>query len=161
MNTTIGIIAFAIFIWAATYRLPKKQLRRKDFHSAKDCWTKGWDFEIKMMSVYVLILISGLTLAAMMMGGFDVFIKECSPRNDLDKMTGFFLISFLILWPSVLILMRRTICHHFEKEWDEHLERRKKYGIKLIGEDYAGQYRTPRDNPELNPSLKRRKKCIL
>lgn len=155
MNSMIGIVAFAVFIWAATYKMPKKQLRKKEFNSAKDCWVKGWGFETKLMFLYVLIFVSGLTLAAMMMGGFGTFIKECTPRNDLDKATGFFLIGILILWPTVLIVGRRTICHHFEKEWDEHLERRKKYGIKLIGEDYAGQYRTPKDNPVLNPKLKR------
>lgn len=155
MNTVMGIVGLAIFLWGAISS-NKKRIKRRDFHSAKDCITKGWDFEANLMLRYLAILVGGCMLAAAIMGGKEKFVEECTPKNELDKFTGIFLLFFLLAWPTVLIIMRRAICHHFEKERDEHWERRKKYGIKLMGEDFPGQYRTPRDNPSL-PGYKKRK----
>jgi len=116
-------------------------MSKKDFRSAKDCWIKGWGFEIKLMFNYLLVIVIGLAVSGILMGGFEDFV----PKNKVDKLTVVGLISFLIGWPIILIFLRRNICYFFEKQIDEHVERRKKYGIKLMGEEYIGQFRTPQD----------------
>lgn len=109
----LGIFGFVIFLWGALSRDPKR-IWKKDFHSAKDCWTKGWNFEGNLMLRYIAIIVGGLMLAASLMGT-DELIADATPKNDLDMITGIFLVVFLIGWPIGLIIMRRKICHRFEK----------------------------------------------
>ena len=112
---------------------------KKDFNCARDCWTKEWRFEAKLIITYVLIIVGSFALSALMIGK-DRIVQETKDNT----FTTLFLLGFLIVWPTILIVMRRSICHTFEKRVDEHVERRKKYGIKLMSEKYIGEFRRPK-----------------
>ena len=98
------------------------------------------------MTQYVAIIAIGLFLASQLMGT-EAFMEELSPDNGNELFTAVFLVVGLTGFPLVLITLRRRICYRFEKARDDHQKRRMKYGIKLPGETFAGQYRTPDDNP--------------
>lgn len=98
------------------------------------------------MTQYVAIIAVGLFLASQLMGT-EAFIEESTPDNGNQLATVVFLAIFLTGFPLGLIVLRRRICHTFEKARDDHQARRVKYGIKLPGETLAGQYRTLDDNP--------------
>lgn len=119
-------------------RIILKHKAKKDFHSARDCITKGWGFEAHLLAVYIGIIAIPLIIVIASWGG----------RVNNIVIVG--LVTFLAAWPVVLIIMRRGICHHFEKERDEHWMRRVQYGIKLEGEEWPGQHRTLPDNPFLS-----------
>lgn len=103
--------------------LRRVDMKRKDFHTASDCWTKGWDFESQLMIRYVLIIAAGVGGSYLILGKAQ-FLDSWALKTGLDVFTFIFLVGFLVLWPTVLILLRRRICYTFRKDRDAYLARK-------------------------------------
>lgn len=99
--------------------------KRKDFHTARDCWTKGWDFELQMMIRYVLIIATGVGGSYLILGKAQ-FFQEWALNTEQRICEFVFLVGFLIAWPTILILERRQICYYFQKQKDDYKRRYKR-----------------------------------
>ena len=83
-----------------------EEKQQKDFYAPKDCWTKGWGFEAKMMLEVICILAIGI-LGSMWMMGPQAFWNELM-RSKYPTL-GQFLILFGALFVSLILTRRGSI----------------------------------------------------
>lgn len=114
-NPYLIIPGLIIFLWAASWKPPRSLLTRRDFQKSNDCFTKGWDFELKVILQMIGILFGGCILAAGIMGA-DNFIHDMT--SSKYPTLGQAIIIFITMIVSLMLIRRGCVycCHkHSEK----------------------------------------------